>query len=77
MVCWLYLMIKRIVWKSYHERLLNIEFVWDQNSLDKAMLGVLISKMKHGKAKVPSGLVTEIRKSACAAEINMIAELTN
>ena len=63
---------KRIVWK-----LLNKEFIWDHNSLDKDILKLLISKMKNGKAKAPSGLVAETRKSACEAGINMIADLIN
>ena len=70
------------------EKLLNTESAWDRDSLsqadtvssvphsiDKDMVGELISKMNNGKAAGPSGLVQEM--AAEEAGIGMISNLVN
>ena len=57
-------------WKSHYDKLLNIEFEWDQISLSEQpleegpptedMVLAAISKMKSGKAAGPSGIVIEM-----------------
>ena len=68
---------KKRAWKSYHEKLINTEFLWDKSSLshadtinsipcsiDKDMLREQISKIKNGKAAVLSDVVSEKVKTA-------------
>ena len=76
-------------WKSY-EKLLITEFVLGRNSssrvdavnnvphlIDKDMIRELISKMKNRKAAGPSGLVSEMIKSAGGAGFDRITDLVN
>ena len=68
---------KKIAWKSYHEKLLNTDFAWDQNILfqvdtvssvlhliDKDMIRKSISQMKNRKVAGLSVVALEIRKTA-------------
>ena len=81
---------KKIAWKSYHEKLLNTDFVLDRNSLshtdtvggvtslkNKEMVRESILKAKNGKAAARSGLVSEMVKAAGEAEVHMITDLVN
>ena len=81
---------KKIAWKSYHEKLLNTEFVLDRNSLshtdtvggvtslkNKKMVRESITKAKNGKAAARSGLVSEMVKAAGEAEVHIITDLVN
>ena len=76
-------------WKSY-EKLLITEFVLGRNSssrvdavnnvphlIDKDMIRELISKMKNRKAAGPSGLVSEMIKSAGGTGFDRITDLVN
>ena len=76
-------------WKSYYERLLNVEFMWNSNSLPDLeqqigpplyiteMISKVIAKMKTGKAAGPSGMMTEMIRSAGEEIIKSITNLTN
>ena len=68
---------KKVPWKSHHQKLLNIGFVWDKETLTEAgtASGVLylkendivkdsISKIKNGKTTGLKGLVLEMVKLA-------------
>ena len=68
---------KQKAWLEHYQRLLNIEFDWDQCHLsDKSpmegppipitidMIKKAISQMKAGKAPGPSGIVVEIIRAA-------------
>ena len=74
--------------KSYHEKLLNTEFVWYRNSLtqtdsisdvphliNKYMFRELISKMKNGKAAGPLGVMSEMVKLARETRVDMSTNL--
>ena len=76
---------KKIAWKSYHEKLLNTEFAWNNNSLfqvykvssilwliDKSIIRESISKIKNGKAAGLLGVVLEM-----VAGVDMILDLVN
>ena len=65
-------------------------FAWDRNNLsqaasvsavphfiDKVMVRELISKMKHGKAAGPEGLVSEMVKATGEAEFGIFTDLVN
>ena len=80
---------KKIALKRY-EKLLNTEFARNKNNLsevgtvysvhrliNKEIVRESISKMNHGMAAGPSGLVSETVKPAEDAEINMITDLIN
>ena len=77
-------------WKQHYERLLNVEFPWNEDDLSVAdpvlgppplvtreMVEKSISKMKLGKAPSPSGVVTEMLKASSDVCSEMIADLTN
>lgn len=38
---------KEIVWKSYHEKLLNTEFAYDKNSAAKANAVIGVNRLVH------------------------------
>ena len=77
-------------WKSYYERLLNVEIMQNSNSppdlepqigpplyITEEMISKAIAKMKTGKAARPSGTVIEIIRSAGKEIIKSITNLTN
>ena len=77
-------------WKSHYERLLNVEFTWDSDSLPELepkigppqyiteeMISKAIAKMKTGKAAGPSGIVIEMIRSAGTELIKPITNLAN
>ena len=64
---------KLAAWKCHYEKLLNVEFPWDSNTLSQEqpfqgppikitteMVNEALSKMKEGKATGPSGLNVEM-----------------
>ena len=64
---------KLAAWNCHYEKLLNVEFPWDSNTLSQEqpfqgppikitteMVNEALSKMKEGKATVPSGLNVEM-----------------
>ena len=66
---------KKEAWKEHYERLLNIEFLWNQEDLSEEspvegpsepitleMITMPITKMASGKAAGPSGIVAEMLK---------------
>ena len=74
----------------YYERLLNVEFMWNSGSLPdldpkivlphyitEEMISKAIAKMKIGKAAGPSGIVTEMIRSAGKEIIKSITNLAN
>ena len=76
--------------KSHNERLLNVEFMWNSDSLPdlnpkigpplyitEEMISVAIAKMKTGKAAGPSGIVIEMIGSAGKKIIKSITNLAN
>ena len=76
-------------WKTHYERLLNVEFMWNSDSLPdlrpkigpplyitEEMVSKVIAKIKTGKAGGPSGIVIEMIKSA-GKEIKSITNLAN
>ena len=82
--------IRKKLWKSYHEKFVNIEFVWDRNSLfqadtvssvpcliEKNIVRESVIKMKNGKAAGPSGVVSYMLKAAGEAGVHMITDLVN
>ena len=77
-------------WKSHYERLLNVEFMWNSDSLPdlekkigpplyitEEMISKAIAKMKTGKAAGPSGIVIEMIRSAGKEIIKSITNLAN
>ena len=81
---------KLIAWKSHYERLLNVKFMWNSDSLPdlnpkigpplyitEDMISKAIAKMKTGKAAEPSGIVIEMIRSAGKEIIKSIANLAN
>ena len=71
---------KKLAWKSYHEKLSNSEFAWDENSLSQEdivgsvpclidMVWETNSKKKNGEAAGPSGVLSEIVKTAGKQEL--------
>ena len=77
-------------WKSHYERLLNVEFLWDSESLPdlepkigpplyrtEEMISRPIAKMKTGKAAGPSGIVIEMIRSAGKEIVESITNLAN
>jgi hypothetical protein len=78
------------VWKLYYEKLLNEEFEWDRNGLDKVEavhgpceeitkdeIRVAIGKAKAGKAAGPSGVVSEWLKAAGEAGVEWVTDVCN
>ena len=81
---------KKKAWKQHYERLLNVEFPWNEEDLSVAdlvlgpptlvtqeMVEKSINKMKKGKASRPPGVVTEMLKGSSDICSKMIADLTN
>ena len=81
---------KKILWTSYHEKLLKTECAWDRKSLsqghtisnlpcltDKDMVKELISKMKNGKTAGQSSIVLEMVKAAEKTGVEIITDLVN
>ena len=79
----------KLDWKSYHEKLLNTLFAWDESSLspsdtfgniarliDRGMARKIISKTNNGKVVEPSINISEIVKTAEEAEVDMYCGLT-
>ena len=77
-------------WKSHYEKLLNVEFPWESDSLPQVepisgppiyiteeMVLNSIKKMKSGKAAGPSGIVIEMIRSAGEGIISSITQLAN
>ena len=77
-------------WKSRYEILLNVEFVWNSDSLrelepkigpplyiTEKTISKAIPKMKTGKAAGPSGIVIEMIRSAGKEIIKSITNLAN
>ena len=76
--------------KSYYERLLNVEFMWNSDSfsdlnpkigpplyITEEMISKAIAKMKTGKAAGPSGIVIEMIRSAGKEIIKSITNLAD
>ena len=76
------------VWKEHYEKLLNVEFPWDSDSLPDVppiagppprisadMVASTLKKMKSGKAPGPSGLVAEMLRCGSVALNELIAKL--
>ena len=72
---------KQKAWLEHYQRLLNVEFDWDQpvegppipitiDTVQKA-----ISQMKASKAQGPSGIVVEMIRAACDMGASMIRDL--
>ena len=79
---------KQNAWAEHYERLLNVEFDWDNDHLSNEpllegppipitidMVKKAISKMKSGKAAGPSGIVVEMIKAAGDTGAIMIRDL--
>ena len=77
-------------WKSHCERLLNVEFMWNSDSLPdlepkispplcttEEMIPKAIAKMKTGKAAGSSGIVIAMIRSAGKEIIKSITNLAN
>ena len=77
-------------WKCHYNRLLNIEFPWDADSLattnpvqgpalqiTEAMVSSAMSAMKNGKAAGPSEVVIEMVRAAGPAGVSSITALSN
>ena len=78
---------KKKAWKQHYERLLNVEFPWQEEDLSTAdpILGppllttkeMVVKKMKNGKTCSPLGVVTEMLKASSDIRSMLIADLTN
>ena len=81
---------KLAAWKTHYERLLNVEFDWDSDSLDEQpavegppisitveMVAKALQKMKKGKATGPSGITVEMIHAAGEGILVAIAHLAN
>ena len=79
----------KLDYKSYHEKLLNTVFAWDESSLshtdtvsniplliDKGVAKKLISKIKNGKVAELSVVVSEMVKAVGEAGVGMYCGLT-
>ena len=82
--------LRKQAWKSYYNKLLNTEFVWDRNSLstvepiagpamriERDWVKSAINKMKSNKAAGPSGIVSEMLKASSEAGIDLVTDLVN
>ena len=82
--------VKFKAWKSHSERLINVEFMWNSDFLPdlnpklglplyttEEMISKAIAKMKTDKAAGPSGIVTEMIRSAGKEIIKSITNLAN
>ena len=81
---------KLSAWKAHYERLLNVEFDWDRESLQDQppvqgppinitveMVAVALQKMKKGKAAGPSGITVEMILAAGDSLLVAITHLAN
>ena len=77
-------------WKEHYQRLSNVEFPWNKNSLNnsaavegpaifitKNMVTDAIKNMKQGKAGGPSGVIVEMIKGGGRETVTAISELVN
>ena len=77
-------------WKEHYQRLLNVEFPWDENSLNNSaavegptifvtenIVTEAIKKMKQGKAGGPSVVIVEMIKAGGRETVTAILELVN
>ena len=77
-------------WQSHYQKLLNIEFLWDTESLSEEapvegpaikitseMVSNAMSKMKSGKAAGPSGIIIEMVRAGGDRIITCLASLFN
>lgn len=77
-------------WRQHYERLLNVEFEWNEEDLStvlpvqgpsplssNSMIATAIKHMKLGKAAGPSGIVAEMIKAAGESIIPLITNLIN
>ena len=77
-------------WKEHYQRVLNVEFPWDKNSLNNStgverpaifvtenIVTEAIKKMKEGKAGGPSGVIVEMIKAGGRETGTAITELVN
>ena len=77
-------------WKERYQRLLNVEFPWEKNSLNNLaafegpaifitqdMVTDAIKKMKQGKAGGPAGVIAEMVKANGTETVTAISELVN
>ena len=76
------------VWKTHYEKLLNVEFPWDSESLPDIepvagpppsvsveMIERALSKLKSGKAAGPSGIIAEMMRCDSPALKRAFADL--
>ena len=84
-------MIKQLhAWTEHYQRLLNVEFPWDKNSLNNSaavegpvifvtenIVTDVINKMNQGKADGPLGVIVEMIKAGGREAITAISELVN
>ena len=81
---------KEKAWLEHYERLLNVEFDWDEEHLtfespvegpavpiSVDMVKKAISQMKSGKAAGPSGIVVEMIRAAGDTGASMICDLVS
>ena len=77
-------------WKEHYQRLLNVEFLWDKNSLNNSaavegpaifvtgnMMTDAIITMKQGKTGGPSGVIVEMIKTCGWETVTGISKLVN
>ena len=81
---------KKSAWQEHYQRLLNVEFPWDPDSLSaadpilgpskhitKKMTKDAVSRSKSGKAAGPSGIVAEMLKSSGESCIPYLTQFLN
>ena len=81
---------KLAVWKAHYEKLLNVEFPWDSDSLPALppiqgpqphvsveMVGAAVKKLKRGKAAGPSGIIAEMLRCNSPILMETLTRLTN
>lgn len=75
-------------WKSYMEKLLNEENVWDNNvdcdivegprcEIKKCEVEEVLKRMKKGKAAGPTGVVAEMMKASQVLTVDWLTDLCN
>ncbi|MBJ3377342.1 hypothetical protein JGC18_24880, partial [Salmonella enterica subsp. enterica serovar Typhimurium] len=75
-------------WKSYMEKLLNVENAWDKDvssgkaegsscRITDAEVEKAIGRMKKGKAAGPTGVVTEMLKASQEVGVQWLTDLSN
>ena len=81
---------KLAVWKAHYEKLLNVEFPWDSESLPELppvqgppphvsieIVEAAIKKLKRGKAAGPSGIIAEMLRCNSPILKESLTRLTN